>query len=59
MESAKERGRGDGSARAAFWLSWSLAGLCEAMFVATFPLLVLARSAQAPGRAGTNEEASP
>ncbi len=36
------------SARAASWLAWSLAGLCVAMFVATFPLFVLARSAQVP-----------
>jgi len=30
------------------WLAWSLAVLCVAMFVASFPLLVLARSAQVP-----------
>src|SRR5215210_659186 len=48
MESAREQGLGDGGARVAFWLSWSLAGLSVAMFVATYPLFVLARSAQVP-----------
>src|ERR671911_768358 len=48
MEAARERGRGDGGARAAFLLAWSLAGLSVAMFVASVPLLVLARSAQIP-----------
>src|SRR5688500_13396722 len=48
MEAAKERGRGEGSARAAFFLAWSLAGLSVAMFVASVPLLVLARSAHIP-----------
>jgi hypothetical protein len=48
MEAAREQGRGDGGARVAFWLSWSLAGLCVVMYVATFPLFVLARSAQVP-----------
>src|SRR5688500_16498783 len=48
MEAAKERGRGEGSARVAFLLAWSLAGLCVAMFVASVPLLVLARSAHIP-----------
>jgi hypothetical protein len=48
MEAAREHGRGDGGARVAFWLSWSLAGLCVAMFVASIALLVLARSAHVP-----------
>jgi hypothetical protein len=48
MEAARERSRGDGGARAAFLLAWSLAGLSVAMFVASVPLLVLARSAQIP-----------
>src|SRR5688572_27360049 len=48
MEAARERGRGDGGARAAFLLAWSLAGLSVAMFVASVPLLVLARSAHIP-----------
>jgi hypothetical protein len=48
MEAAKERGRGEGSARVAFLLAWSLAGLCVAMFVASVPLLVPARSAHIP-----------
>jgi hypothetical protein len=47
MEAARERSRG-GGARAAFLLAWSLAGLSVAMFVASVPLLVLARSAQIP-----------
>ena len=34
------------SARAAFWLAWSLAGLSLAMFVASGALNVLAHSAQ-------------
>jgi hypothetical protein len=49
MDAAKERSRGDGGARAAFLLAWSLAGLCVAMFVASVPLLLLARSADIPG----------
>ena len=48
MEAARERSRGDGGARAAFLLAWSLAGLSVAMFVASVPLLVLARSAHIP-----------
>ena len=36
------------------WLAWSLAGLCVAIFVATFPLFVLARSAQVPSNWGVN-----
>jgi hypothetical protein len=48
MEAARERGRGEGGARAAFLLVWSLAGLSVAMFVASVPLLVLARSAHIP-----------
>jgi hypothetical protein len=59
MEAAKERGRGDGGARVAYWLSWSLAGLSVAMFVATFPLLALASSAPVPGRTSTNEKSRP
>src|ERR687898_3168555 len=47
MEAARERSRGGGP-RAAFLLAWSLAGLSVAMFVASVPLLVLARSAQIP-----------
>jgi hypothetical protein len=45
---AREQGRGDGGARVAFLLAWSLAGLCVALFVASVPLLVLARSAHVP-----------
>jgi hypothetical protein len=45
-----ERRRGDGAARASFWLAWSLAALSVAMFVASVPLLVLARSADIPSR---------
>ena len=48
MEAARERSRGDGGARAAFLLAWSLAGLSVVMFVASVPLLVLARSAHIP-----------
>ena len=48
MEAARERSLGDGGARAAFLLAWSLAGLSVAMFVASVPLLVLARSARIP-----------
>src|ERR671912_1219011 len=48
MEAAKERGRGERSARVAFLLAWSLAGLCVVLFVASVPLLVLARSAHIP-----------
>jgi hypothetical protein len=48
MKAARERSRGDGGARAAFLLAWSLAGLSVAMFVASVPLLVLARSAHIP-----------
>jgi hypothetical protein len=48
MEAAKERGRGEGSARVAFLLAWSLAGLCVVLFVASVPLLVLTRSSHIP-----------
>ncbi|MDQ3603593.1 MAG: hypothetical protein M3385_07025 [Actinomycetota bacterium] len=48
MEAARERGLRDGGTRASFRLAWSLAGLCVAMFVASVPLLVLARSAHIP-----------
>src|SRR5215218_3006555 len=54
MESARQQGLGNGGARVTFWLSWSLAGLCVAMFVATFPLFVLARTAQVPGSWGVD-----
>jgi hypothetical protein len=40
--------------RVAFWLSWSLAGPCVAMSVATVPLFGLARSAQVPSSWGVN-----
>jgi hypothetical protein len=36
------------SLRASSWLAWSLAGLSVAMFLATVPLFVLARSAPVP-----------
>ena len=49
MEAAREQGRGDGGARVAFLLAWALAGLCVTMFLASVPLLVLARSADVPG----------
>jgi hypothetical protein len=48
MEAPMERRRGDGAAHASFWLAWSLAALSVAMFVASVPLLVLARSADIP-----------
>jgi hypothetical protein len=54
MEAARERGRGDGSARAAFLLAWSLAGLSVAMFVASVPLYVLLRSAHVPSNWDVN-----
>src|SRR5215210_1937242 len=54
MEATKERGRGNGGARIAFMLAWSLAGLCVAMFLATFPLFVLARSAHIPSSWGAD-----
>src|SRR5215211_4757036 len=41
------------SARAAFWLAWSLAGLSVAMFVATVMLYALTRSVQLPTTWGT------
>jgi hypothetical protein len=47
MEAARERGQGDGGERAAFWLSWSLAGLSVVMFVVSVAFFVLARAAQA------------
>ena len=42
------------SARSAFWLAWSLAGLSLAMFAASISLYVLARSAQVPGGSGAS-----
>jgi hypothetical protein len=41
--SGKGTRQGGAGARAAFWLSWSLAGLCVAMFLASIPLYLLAR----------------
>jgi hypothetical protein len=35
-------------------LAWSLAGLCVAMFLTTFPLFVLARSAHIPSSWGAD-----
>src|SRR5665809_5490 len=49
-----EQGRGDSGVRVTFWLAWSLAGLCVAMFVASVLLLVLARSAHIPSNWETN-----
>jgi hypothetical protein len=54
MEAAREQGRWDGGVRVAFWLAWSLAGLCLAMFVASAPLYVLARSAHIPSSWGAD-----
>src|SRR5918997_4387033 len=48
MQAAREQGRRGGGASVAFWLAWSLAGLCVAMFAASVSLLVLARSAHIP-----------
>jgi hypothetical protein len=48
MEAAREQGRGDGGARVTFFLAWSVAGLCVVMFLASVPLLMLARSAHVP-----------
>src|SRR5918994_6588489 len=47
MQAAREQGR-RGGASVASWLAWTLAGLCVAMFMASVPLLVLARSAHIP-----------
>jgi hypothetical protein len=54
MEAARERGRGEGGACAAFLLAWSLAGLSVAMFVASVPLYVLHRSAHVPSNWDVN-----
>jgi hypothetical protein len=42
------------SPRAAPWLAWSLAGFSVAVFVASVPLYVLARSAHVPGGWGAD-----
>src|ERR671932_1022200 len=44
----QERGAGGMSIRATAWVAWTLAGFSVAMFVASVPLLVLARSAHVP-----------
>src|ERR687886_312085 len=44
----QERGAGGMSIRATAWVAWTLAGFSAAMFVASVPLLVLARSAHVP-----------
>src|ERR671933_2896310 len=44
----QERGAGGMSIRATAWVAWTLAGFSVAMFVASVPLLVLARSARVP-----------
>ena len=54
MVAARERGRGEGDACAAFLLAWSLAGLSVAMFVASVPLYVLHRSAHVPSNWDVN-----
>ena len=50
MAAARGTGRGIGrpDTRASTWLAWSLAGLSMVMFVASFPLWALARSAHVP-----------
>jgi hypothetical protein len=40
--------------RAATWLAWSLAGLSGALFLASAPLVVLARSAHVPDSWGAD-----
>jgi hypothetical protein len=47
-EGTKERERDSGTSYRAARLAWSLAALSVAMFLASFPLFVLARSAQVP-----------
>jgi hypothetical protein len=42
------------SSSVAFWLCWSLAGLCVTMFLASAPLYVLARSARVPSSWGAD-----
>src|SRR5215210_8593386 len=42
------------SSRAAAWVAWSFAGLSVAMFLASIPLLVLARAAHVPGSWGAD-----
>jgi len=54
MEASSKRGWGARGARVAFWLCWSLAGLCVAMFLASVPLYVLARSACVPSSWGAD-----
>src|SRR5215213_1058231 len=55
-EEARQQGRGVGgmSRRLAFWLAWSLAALSVALFLASIPLYVLARSAQVPSSWAVN-----
>jgi hypothetical protein len=43
-----DRGAGASSSRVAAWLAWTLAGLSVVIFLATFPLYFLARSAPVP-----------
>jgi uncharacterized membrane protein SirB2 len=52
--SQQEPGHDRPSSRAAPWLAWSLAGLSVALFLASIPLFVLARSAHVPSGWGAD-----
>ena len=53
MEAARQQGRGDGGARVATWLAWSLAALSLVLCAAGVVLYILTRSVQPPTTWGT------
>jgi hypothetical protein len=55
-EATKEQGRvvGGMRTRAAFWLAWSLAVLCAALYALSIPMFLLARSAHVPSGWGVD-----
>ena len=53
MEGTRQRGRGSGGARFAFWLAWSLAVLSFALCGAALVLYPLIRSVESPNTWGT------
>jgi hypothetical protein len=53
METARPRNQGDGGARAAFWLAWSVAGLSLVLCVASVVFFYLSQSVELPSTWGT------
>jgi hypothetical protein len=54
MEATRQRNQGDGGARVAFWLSWSIAALSLVLCAASIVLFYLSQSVQPPNTWGTS-----